>query len=257
MLFFFRLCGMAVFGFMFPRILVATGVPLDEWAQTIGQSIIGANPVISREIALTFFGMFLAVALITVELWWQPLGRLFKRSIKIPVQTEPKKEETTKPAPPALDEKQALGQVHEYLGKDADVVSLPFRTAGDVVTTSTTAIDLLRRSLVNPISPMTPFFVVAHFIMTKSGRISLGLKLNEILIGPTRITTEKETGTVTWFIGAQRMSLKWKSRNQSHQTDLLAERPVAPIQDIAFQGGTDSGMLTIDEAWIYTLPIKN
>ena len=134
-----------------------------------------------------------------------------------------------------------LGQVHEYLGKDADFDRLPFRVVGAVTTTSTAAVDLFRVSPVNPISPMTPFFVVARFTKTNSDGISLGLKLNKILIGPTHITTEQKIGTVTWFIGTQRMSLKWKSRKQSHQTDLLDERPVAPIYDIAFQGSADSG----------------
>lgn len=154
-------------------------------------------------------------------------------------------------------EKQALGQVREYLGKDADVVSLPFRIVGAVTTTSTATIDLFRVSPVNHISPMTPFFVVGHFTKTNSDGMSLGLKLNKMLIGPTHITTEQKTGTVTWFIGTDRMGLRWKSRNQSHQTDLSDERPVAPIGDIAFQGSADSGTLSIDEAWIYTLPIRD
>jgi len=158
--------------------------------------------------------------------------------------------------PETQNAKQSFGQVYEYLGKDTDVVSLPLRV-GAVTTTSTSTIDLFRVSPVNPISPMTPFFVVGHFTKTNSDSISLGLKLNKILIGPTPITIEQKTGTVTWFIGTDRMSLRWKSRNQSHQTDLSDERPVAPIRDIAFQGSADSGTLSIDEAWIYTLPIKN
>lgn len=162
-------------------------------------------------------------------------------------------------SPPKLAEETKLGQVHEYLGKDAgrrDVQLAHPLMAGPLSSTSTSEIDLYRAT-VNDIPPMTPFFVVGHFTKTTSDGVSLGLKLNNILIGPTHITTEQKTGTVTWFIGTQRMSLRWKSRNQSYQTDLSDERPVAPIRDITFHGRVDSGTLTIDEAWIYTLPIDD
>ena len=169
----------------------------------------------------------------------------------------PSKEETAKPVIPAPDEKQALRQVREYnIGRDEDATTIPFRTVGSVVTTSTATTDLFRIRPTVPIVPMTPFFVVGRFTKTGSENISLGLKLNKVSIGPTPITTEQKTGIVTWFIGADRMSLKWASRNQSHQTDLSDERPVAPIDDITFQGSTDCGMLTINEAWLFKLPFK-
>lgn len=97
---------------------------------------------------------------------------------------------------------------------------------------------------------------MCHFTKNTDG-ILLGLKLNKTLIGPALITTDQEKGTVTWFIGTQRMSIKWKSRNESHHFDLLDERPVAPITDITFHGKTESGTLAIDAAWVYTLPIED
>ena len=168
------------------------------------------------------------------------------------------KHNTLKPVIPAPDEKQALRQVREYIGRDENATTIPFRTVGSVVTTSTATTDLFRIRPTVPIVPMTPFFVVGRFTKTGSENISLGLKLNKVSIGPTPITTEQKTGIVTWFIGADRMSLKWASRNQSYQTDMTAgdERPVAPINDIAFQGSTDCGTLTINEAWLFKLPFK-
>ena len=73
-----RICGTGVLAFLAPRILVAAGVPLDEWAQTIGTSIAGVNAM-TKEMAINVVGIVFALVLITVELWWKPFGRLFNR----------------------------------------------------------------------------------------------------------------------------------------------------------------------------------
>ena len=91
-----RYCGLGILGYMFPRILVAFGIPLDRWALEIGFTLTGIQNVISSETALTILGAIFAITLMTIELWWQPLGKFFKRSIKVPNQAEPKKEETIK-----------------------------------------------------------------------------------------------------------------------------------------------------------------
>jgi hypothetical protein len=155
------------------------------------------------------------------------------------------------------EQTQRLGQVAEYLGKDADVMPIPYRDRAALTTTSTSATDLFPMALVHPISPMTQFFVVARFSKTGPDSISLGLKLNNTYVGPTTITTDQKSGTITWFIGTDHMSLRWRSRGESHQADIPDERPVAPISNIAFNARTDSGTLIIDEAWIYTFPIKD
>jgi hypothetical protein len=73
-----RICSLGILGFMFPRILVAAGMPLDEWAQTIGMSIAGAKAM-TKEMAINFVGIVFALVLITAELWWKPVGNLISR----------------------------------------------------------------------------------------------------------------------------------------------------------------------------------
>lgn len=71
-----RTTGLAVFGFMVPRILLAAGVPLDVWARVIGSKIRGTAVMISAETTVTVLGVILALLLMTMELWWQPIGKL-------------------------------------------------------------------------------------------------------------------------------------------------------------------------------------
>lgn len=66
----------AVIGFLFPRILVAAGVPLEEWAQLIGSRIGGTAAMISAGTAINIVGFVLAFILMFAELWWQPVGKL-------------------------------------------------------------------------------------------------------------------------------------------------------------------------------------
>lgn len=71
-----RSAGLAVLGFMVPRALLAAGVPLEVWAQVIGSKIRGAAVIISADTTATLLGVALALLLVTMELWWQPIGKL-------------------------------------------------------------------------------------------------------------------------------------------------------------------------------------
>jgi len=72
----FRYLGLSVLGFMFPRILVAAGFPLDVWAQQIGTRIAGATFVMSSHAAINICGVVIAVLFVTAEIWCQPARRL-------------------------------------------------------------------------------------------------------------------------------------------------------------------------------------
>ena len=74
-----KICGLGLLGYLFPRILVGAGVPLDEWGKYIGSKIVGMGVVISGGTALNILGVFFAILLIAIELWWKPVGRIIKK----------------------------------------------------------------------------------------------------------------------------------------------------------------------------------
>lgn len=77
-----RVCGAGVLGYVFPRILVAAGVPLERWANSIGGRISGLNTLISLDVTLIVIGLFFAIILMTVEFWWSPIESGFKHFTK-------------------------------------------------------------------------------------------------------------------------------------------------------------------------------
>jgi len=74
-----RALGLAAFGYVGVRVLAALGVPFDRWAIQIANFLIGVQVRISPELILTLAAVLFSAALITVELWLEPIGRLLRR----------------------------------------------------------------------------------------------------------------------------------------------------------------------------------
>lgn len=74
-----RACGLGLIGWIFPRLLVALGIPLDRWIVTLSGWIFGAGNALTSESALWVATVILAATLITVEWWWHPVASLVGR----------------------------------------------------------------------------------------------------------------------------------------------------------------------------------
>ena len=70
-----RVCGMGLVGFLFPRILVALGVPLDQWAVELAAWATGGAVMLSQEDALLWVGGIAAFVMLSVELWQTPAAK--------------------------------------------------------------------------------------------------------------------------------------------------------------------------------------
>lgn len=70
-----RVCGMGLVGFLFPRILVALGVPLDQWAVELAAWVTGGAVMLSQEDALLWVGGIAALVILSVELWQTPAAK--------------------------------------------------------------------------------------------------------------------------------------------------------------------------------------
>lgn len=69
-------CGFGIIGFMFPKILVASGVPLEAWAVELGLLLSSAKVVITADVVLTSAAIILAIIFMTIEFWLRPVGRI-------------------------------------------------------------------------------------------------------------------------------------------------------------------------------------
>jgi hypothetical protein len=73
-----RALGIGLLGFLFPRILVGLGVPLDQWAAVFG-SWIGLSGAWVAEWGIEAIGAALAIILSAVEIWWHPVAHFWRR----------------------------------------------------------------------------------------------------------------------------------------------------------------------------------
>ena len=60
-----RYCGLGLLGWVFPRILVGMGVPLERWAEYIGAYFSSTTSMIQADLVLNIFGIIFAIFLVT------------------------------------------------------------------------------------------------------------------------------------------------------------------------------------------------
>ncbi len=72
-----KACLLGLAGWSFPRLLIAVGVPLDEWIVTVGRSVLSLT--ISRELAIWGATFFFALLFIALGSFWP---RFFKAKPK-------------------------------------------------------------------------------------------------------------------------------------------------------------------------------
>jgi hypothetical protein len=65
-----RACALGLLGWSFPRLLVASGVPLDRWIVKLSSGILGAGHALTSEIALWLATIITALILFGIEWWW-------------------------------------------------------------------------------------------------------------------------------------------------------------------------------------------
>jgi len=74
-----RVCGLGVLGYMSPRILVGIGIPLDDWAQRVGQFIRGTSEMMPDDVLFAVLGGLFAIVFITAEIWFDLVKRLIDK----------------------------------------------------------------------------------------------------------------------------------------------------------------------------------
>ena len=73
-----RALGVGLLGFLFPRILIGLGLPLDQWAAVFG-GWIGLSRAWVAEWGIEAIGAALGIVLSAVEIWWHPVAHFWQR----------------------------------------------------------------------------------------------------------------------------------------------------------------------------------
>lgn len=78
-----RACASGLIAYLFPRILVAAGVPVDRWIIRVASSLPTILQVISSEQAIWIVTIIIGILLFGIDVWLRPVGHFFQAIIGI------------------------------------------------------------------------------------------------------------------------------------------------------------------------------